>query len=56
MSSEISKCKITVIKKTINQDLIDEYIEDRYRDHIVPCQIFKDNQEFLLEEEDALAK
>lgn len=56
MPSEISKCKITVVKRTINQDLIDEYIEDRYRDHIGLCQIFKDNQEFLLKDENAFSQ
>ena len=56
LSSEISKCKITVVKRTINQDLIDEFIDEKYRDHIKPCEIFKDNQEFLLEEENAFSQ
>ena len=30
MSSEMPKCKIAVLKRTINQDLIDEYLEDSY--------------------------
>ncbi|MFX1284202.1 MAG: TIGR04076 family protein [Promethearchaeota archaeon] len=49
MTSEISKCKITVLKRTINQDLIDEYIDEQYRSHMKPCDKFKDNQEFVLE-------
>ena len=33
MSSEMPKCKITVLKRTINQDLIDEYLDDSYKDN-----------------------
>ena len=29
MSFEMPKCKITVLKRTINQDLIDEYLDDQ---------------------------
>ena len=53
MPSEISKCKITVVKRTINQDLIGEYIDEKYLDHIKLCEVFKDDQEFVLEEETA---
>ena len=56
MSSEISKCKIIVLKRTINQDLIDEYIDEKYSNHMKPCEIFKDNQEFILEGETALSQ
>ena len=41
MSSPMPKCKITVIKRTLNQDLIDEYIEYRLKD-IEACNIFKE--------------
>ncbi|UCE12921.1 MAG: TIGR04076 family protein [Candidatus Heimdallarchaeota archaeon] len=53
MSIEISNCKITVIKRTIDQDLINEYIAEEYRDHMKPCEIFTDKQEFILEGEAA---
>lgn len=53
--SEISKCKITVVKRTINQDLIDEYIDEKYRNHMKPCENLKDNQEFILEGETTLS-
>ena len=48
MSSEMPKCKITVLKRTVNQDLIDEYLEDSYTDHDL-CKCFRDGQEFLLD-------
>ncbi len=54
MSWEMPKCKITVLKRTINQDLIDEYVEDAYRD-IGPCESFRDGQEFVIESEEALS-
>ena len=31
MSFEMPKCKITVLKRTINQDLIDEYLDDEHK-------------------------
>jgi len=39
MSFEMPKCKITVLKRTINQDLIDEYLDDAYQG-IGPCDCF----------------
>ncbi|MFX1315784.1 MAG: TIGR04076 family protein [Promethearchaeota archaeon] len=42
------KCKITVLKKTINKDLIEEYIEDKYKDMKL-CEIFKEGQEFIID-------
>ena len=48
MPSEMPKCKITILKRTINQDLIDEYIDDTYKD-IGPCECFRDGQEFVID-------
>ena len=48
MSSEMPKCKITVLKRTVNQDLIDEYLDDSYQDHGL-CECFRDGQEFLID-------
>ncbi|MFX1518092.1 MAG: TIGR04076 family protein [Promethearchaeota archaeon] len=56
MSSGIAKCKITVIKRSINLDLIEKYADDQYRDHMKVCEIFQDNQEFILEEETAFSQ
>ena len=49
MSSEMPKCKITVLKRTLNQDLIDAYLDDEYGD-IGPCERFKDGQEIVIED------
>jgi uncharacterized repeat protein (TIGR04076 family) len=56
MSSEIAKCKITVVKRMINQDLIDEHFDEKYLNHIKLCEIFKDNQEFIIEGEKAFSQ
>ena len=45
----MSKCKITVIKRTINQDLIDEYLSDS-RESFGRCQAYEDRQEFVIED------
>jgi len=49
MSSELPKCKVTVIKRMINQDLIDEYLTDEYKD-IGLCDAFQDVQEILIDD------
>ena len=48
MSFEMPKCKITVLKRTINQDLIDEHLEDSYKD-IGLCECFEEGQEFVID-------
>ena len=45
MSAEMPKCKITVLKRTVNKDLIEEYLEEEYRDRGA-CECFKEDQEF----------
>ncbi len=42
--------KITVLKRMVNQDLIDEY---RHRT-VAPCDIFADGQEFVIHDWDVL--
>ena len=49
MSLGMARCKITVLKRTINQDLIDEYMVDEYRG-TGPCEYFRDGQEFIIED------
>ena len=42
------KCKITVLKRMVNQDLIDEYMGDVYRaKDLAPCPGFEDGQTFV---------
>lgn len=43
-------CKITVIKRTINQDIINDYLKDEYQ-NVKACERFKDEQEFLITKE-----
>jgi uncharacterized repeat protein (TIGR04076 family) len=45
--SEMPKCKITVIKRMVNQDLADEYLKDT--EGLGPCGRFSDGQEFVVE-------
>ena len=53
MSEQALKCRITVLKRTVNHDLMREYLEDQYSDR-GPCEIFKDGQEFLFDGYQAL--
>jgi uncharacterized repeat protein (TIGR04076 family) len=48
MSVNMPKCKITILKRTVNQDLIDEYLEDEYKDHGA-CACFHEGQEFVID-------
>lgn len=41
----MDKCKITVLKRTINQDIVDEYLNGE----MGPCERFQDGQEFEIE-------
>jgi uncharacterized repeat protein (TIGR04076 family) len=43
-------CKITVIKRSVNPDIISEYLKDKYQD-VKPCDRFKEGQEFLISKE-----
>ena len=52
---KMPKCKITVLKRTLNKDLLEEYLEDKYKD-MKPCEIFKDKQEFVLKGDDAFSQ
>jgi len=55
MCHKVPRCKITVLKRTINQDLIDEYLDDTSKD-VGPCEAFEDGQEFVIETYDELSK
>ncbi len=43
-------CKITVIKRTFNQDIIKEFVKDKYQ-QMKACEHFHDGQEFTITEE-----
>ena len=44
---ELSKCKITILKRTLNNDLIEKYLIDKYK-NIEPCERFQEGQEFII--------
>ena len=48
MSDGLPRCRITVLKRTVNRHLIDEYLEDEYKNHGV-CECFEDGQEFVID-------
>lgn len=41
------KCRITVIKRTINQDLINDYMKDEMKSNNL-CSKFKEGNQFLV--------
>jgi len=47
MSKDIIKCKITVLKRMLNQDLADEYLDAEKG--FAACERFSDGQEFVVE-------
>ena len=53
MSFEMPGCKITVLKRTINRDLADEYLDDEYKE-IGLCERFTDGQEVLIKDYSAV--
>jgi uncharacterized repeat protein (TIGR04076 family) len=48
MTYEMPKCKITVLKRTLQQDLIDEYLEEAYQG-TGKCERFSEGEEFLID-------
>ena len=42
------KCKITILKTTLNEDLIDEFITDEYK-KLGFCEVFEEGQEFIID-------
>ena len=48
MPYDIHKCKVTVLKRTLNQDLAQEYLETE--GNFDACEQFNDGQEFVLED------
>ena len=43
--------KITVIKRTVNHDIIEKYVKEEYQTNFTPCGRFQDGQEFLVKPE-----
>jgi uncharacterized repeat protein (TIGR04076 family) len=49
MPSHMPKCRITVLKRTINEDLVKVYFE-RPEDHPGPCEYLTEGQEFIVDQ------
>jgi uncharacterized repeat protein (TIGR04076 family) len=47
LAENMPSCKITVLKKTFNPDLIDEYLLEECKPH-GPCECFEEGQEFII--------
>ena len=45
---KIPCCKITVLKRTFHQDLVDTYLEEGCKPQ-GPCECFQDGQEFIVD-------
>ncbi|MBD3255301.1 MAG: TIGR04076 family protein [Candidatus Lokiarchaeota archaeon] len=46
--TKLTKCKITILKKTLNRNLIEEYISNEYKD-LGQCERFEEGQEFIID-------
>ncbi len=55
MPSKVLGCKITVLKRSLEKDLIDAFLEDQYKER-GPCDIFEDGQEFVFDGYSVLEK
>ncbi len=56
LSVETVKCRITIIKRTINQDLVNDFLEEEYVSSFTICDQFSDGQVFTIESLNDLAK
>jgi uncharacterized repeat protein (TIGR04076 family) len=41
------QCKITVLQRGFNKDLVDAYVEADRKITLGPCEVFQDGQEFV---------
>ena len=41
------KCKITVIKRSFNAEIVDQYVADERKLTLGPCEVFTEGQEFI---------
>ena len=45
---QMPKCKITILKRTLHKDLVDDYIIDEYKE-LGQCEKFKEGDEFIID-------
>ena len=50
----MAKCKITVLKKMINRDLIDEYCSLDLSDQCLGCHLLTVGEEFIVEDHNTI--
>ena len=43
----MTKCKITILKRTLDNDLAEKYVEEERKKTYGPCEVFKEGQEFI---------
>ena len=48
MTFQMPKCKITVLSRKIEKELIDEYLIDKFKS-LGLCEVFEDGQQFVLD-------
>ena len=48
MSFGMTKCKVTVLKRTLHRDIAEAYIEEAYQDQ-GPCECFQEGEEFIID-------
>ena len=51
--SSLPRCKITVLKRMLHQDLIDEYLDEAYQS-IGLCECFEDGQEVIVRPDEGM--
>jgi uncharacterized repeat protein (TIGR04076 family) len=47
--ASLSKCRITVLRRTFDRELIAQFIDDGHAD-MAPCEVLRDGQEFIVEQ------
>jgi uncharacterized repeat protein (TIGR04076 family) len=41
------RCKITVLKRMFNEDMVDRYVSEERKKTLGPCEVFSEGQEFI---------
>ncbi len=45
----LSKCRVTVLRRSLDQELVSEFLDPKYSD-MKPCEQFAEGQEFIVEQ------
>ena len=49
MAFGMSKCRVTVLRRSVDRELADEFLEEEYQG-MGPCECFEDSQEIVIED------